>query len=68
MRNSSLCNRTESTQKTLCLLNNEMSSLDHLIISGKLFGDHNGIGFKGEASSTKTVFIKSGLLVESVVL
>ena len=40
--------------------------MDHLITSGKLFGDHSGVGFKGEFSATKSVFIKFRLLVDSI--
>ena len=53
----------ERTQKALRLLNNKTSRLEHLITSGRSFGDQNGIGFKGKSSGTKTMFIKSGLLV-----
>ena len=56
----------ERAQKALRLLNNGMNRLDHMITSRKSFGDHNGVGFKGEFSSTKTVFIKFGLLVNFV--
>ena len=52
----------ERTQKSLRLLNNGSSKLDHLITTGKSFGDHGGIGYKGESSSSKTVFINSSLL------
>ena len=37
-----------------------------MITSGKSFGDHSGVGFKGESSGTKAMFIKSGLLVDPV--
>ena len=50
----------------LRLLNNGTSKLDHLIIIGKSFGDHSGLGYKGEPSGTKTVFVKSSLLDDSV--
>ena len=56
----------ERTQKSLKLLNNGLSKLDHLITIGKSFGDHSGIGYKGETSSSKTVFINSGLLDDSL--
>ena len=56
----------ERNQKVLRLLNKGTNRLDHLNISSKLFGDHNGVGFKGESSGTKTVFIKSVLLADSV--
>ena len=50
----------------LRVLNNGTSRLDHLITTSKSFGDHNDIGYKGESSSTKTMFVKSGLLVDTV--
>ena len=56
----------ERTQQAFCLLKNKMNRLDHLITSGKLFGDHIGVGFKGESSGTKIVFIKSWVLANSV--
>ena len=63
---NSIAIELESTKKTLCLLHNRTSNLDHLITSGKSFGDHSGIGFKGDSSSVKTMFIKFRLLIESV--
>ena len=53
----------ERTQKALRLLNNGTSRLDHLIISGKLFGDNSGAGFKGEYFGTKIVFINLDYLL-----
>ena len=40
--------------------------MDHIIISGKTFHDRSGIGFKGESSTSKIIFIKSGLLIDLV--
>ena len=37
-----------------------------MIPLGKSSGDHNDVGFKGESSGTKIVFIKFGLLTESI--
>ena len=37
-----------------------------MITIGKLFGDHCGIGYKGETSGSKTIFVKSGLLDDSI--
>ena len=51
----------------LCLLNNGANSLDHLITFGMSFGDHSGFNYKGDSSSTKIVFIKSRLLVDSII-
>ena len=48
------------------MLNNGTSKLDHLITTSKSFGDHSGVGCKGESSSTKTVFVKSSLLADYV--
>ena len=56
----------ERTQKTLRLLNNGTSKLDHLITTCKSFTDHSGVGYKGESSGTKTVFVKSNLLDDSI--
>ena len=58
----SVTTKLEITQKSLRLLNNGSSKLDHLITTGKSFSDHGGIGYKGESSGSKTIFIKSGLL------
>ena len=46
----------ERTQKTLRLFNNGTSKLDHLITTDKSFGDHSGVGYKGESSDINTVF------------
>ena len=62
----SIATELEGTLKVLCLLNNRTSSLDHLITFDNSFGDHSGVGYKGESSGTKTMFIKFGLLVESI--
>ena len=48
------------------LLNNSLNKLDHLITTSKTFGDHNGVRYKGESSSSKTIFVKSGLLDDSI--
>ena len=56
----------ERTQKSLKLLNNNLRELDHLITTGKSFGDHGGVGYKGESSGSKTIFVKSGLLNDSL--
>ena len=58
--------KLEKTQKLLRLLNNGSSKLDHLITTSKSFGDHGGIGYKGESSGSKTIFVKSGLLNDSL--
>ena len=62
----SVTTELERTQKSLRLLNNSSSKLDQLITIGKSFGDHGGIGYKSESSSSKTVFINSGLLDDSI--
>ena len=54
------------TQKMLRLLINGTSKLDYFITIGKSFGNHSGVGYKDESSSTKTMLVKSGLLVDSV--
>ena len=55
----------ERTQKLLRLLNNNSSKLDLLITTSKSFDDYGSVGYKGESSSSKTVFVKSGLLDDS---
>ena len=36
------------------------------VTSNKSFSDHNGIGYKGESSGFKAIFINSGLLDDSL--
>ena len=36
-----------------------------MITTSKSFGDHSGVGYKGESSGTRTVFIKFGILVDT---
>ena len=62
----SIVTELEKTQKSLRLLNNGSSKLDHLITYGKSFGDRGDVGYKGESSGTKIVFIKFGLLDDSI--
>ena len=57
----SVTTELEITQNSLRLLNNGSSKLDHLISTGKSFGDHGGVRYKGKSSGSKTVFVKSGL-------
>nr|GMN69126.1 hypothetical protein TIFTF001_038173 [Ficus carica]GMN69142.1 hypothetical protein TIFTF001_038189 [Ficus carica] len=49
----------EETQKTLKMLNLSSAKLDHILSIEKSFCDHHGLGYTGEASSSKTVFIKA---------
>ena len=37
-----------------------------MITTGKSFGDHSGIGYKGKSSGSKTIFINFGLLDDSL--
>ena len=62
----SIATELERTQKILRLLNNGTSRLDHLITTGKSFGDHTSIGYKDESSRTKIMFIKFGLLTDTI--
>ena len=57
--------KLEGTHKTLRLLNKSTNKLDHLITTGKSFGDYKGVGYKCEWYGSKTVFVKSGLLTNS---
>ena len=56
----------ERTQKMLRLLNNGTNKLDHLITIGKSFSDHSGVGYKGESSCSKTIFVKYSFLDGSI--
>ena len=62
----SITTELERTQKMLRFLNNDTSKVDCLITTGKPFGDHSGVRYRGESSSSKTVFVKSGLLDDSI--
>ena len=48
----------ENTQKSLKMLNSSTAKLDHILSIGKLNGDHCGLGYTGESSSSKTVIVK----------
>lgn len=48
----------EETQKFLRMLNFGSTKLDHILSIGKSCGDHHGLGYTGEVSSSKTVFVK----------
>ena len=37
-----------------------------MITTSKSFGDHSGVGYKGESFGSKIVFVKSGLLNDSL--
>ena len=45
------------TQNTLRFLNNITNKLDHLVTNRKSLGDHSGVGYKGESSGSKIVFV-----------
>ena len=62
----SVVTELERSQKSLRFLNNGSSKLDHLITTGKSFSDYGGIEYKGESYGSKTVFVKSGLLDDSL--
>ena len=62
----SVTTKLERTQKSLRFLNNSLSKLNHLITTGKSFGDHGDIGYKSESSSSRTIFVKSSLLDDSI--
>ncbi|PON99332.1 hypothetical protein TorRG33x02_048750 [Trema orientale] len=51
----------ERTQKSLKMLNSGTSKLDHILSVGKTSSDHKGLGFKGEHSNSKTVFVKNSV-------
>ena len=62
----SVTTELERTQKSLRLLYNGSSKLDHFITIGKSFNDHGGIRYKGESSGSNTIFTNSGLLDDSI--
>ena len=51
------------TQKMLRLLHNGISILDHMITTSKSFDDHSGVGYRGESSGTKIVFLNPVFLL-----
>jgi len=48
----------EHTQKSLKMMNSGTSKLDHILSIGKASGDRHGLGYIGESSTSKTVFVK----------
>ena len=44
-------------KKTVSMLNYGSKKLDQILMAGKTAGNHMGFGYKGESSSTKTVFV-----------
>ena len=62
----SIATDLKRTQKTPHMLNNGTSRLDHMITLGKIFGNNSVIDFKGESFASKTMFIKSDLLNDSI--
>ncbi|GMN44885.1 hypothetical protein TIFTF001_014087 [Ficus carica] len=55
----------ENTQKSLKMLNSGMAKLDHILSIGKSSGDHHGLGYMGESSSSKTMFVKGTSIPET---
>ena len=49
----------ERTQKNLKMLNLDSTQLDQILFKGKYIGNQQGLGFKGECSNSKTIFVKS---------
>ena len=62
----SVITELKRTQKTLRFINKGTSKLDHLMPNSQSFGDHNGVGYKGESSYSKIIFVKSSLLDDSI--
>ncbi|EXB26569.1 hypothetical protein L484_012563 [Morus notabilis] len=48
----------EHTQKSLKMMNFDTTKLDHILSIGKASGDRYGLGYIGESSMSKTVFVK----------
>ena len=55
--------KLERTQKSMKMLNLGTSKLDDILTLGKLQNDQRGLGFTGEASESKTVFVKDSFHV-----
>ncbi|GMN59829.1 hypothetical protein TIFTF001_028927 [Ficus carica] len=48
----------ENTQKSLKMLNFGIAKLDHILSIGKSSRDHHGLGYTGDSSSSKIVFVR----------
>ncbi|XP_024030940.1 uncharacterized protein LOC112094406 [Morus notabilis] len=48
----------EHTQKSLKIMNSGTTKLDHILSIGKASGDRHGLGYIGESSTSKKVFVK----------
>ena len=49
------------------MLNSSLAQLDQILSKGKFIGNRKGLGFKGEYSNSKTIFIKYDSMISSVV-
>ncbi|GMN45039.1 hypothetical protein TIFTF001_014229 [Ficus carica] len=54
----------ENTQKSLKMLNFGTTKLDHILYVRKSSGDHHGLRYMSESSSSKTVFVKGTSIPE----
>ena len=52
------------TQKTLKMMSPGTSKLEHILSMGKASGDHHGLGYTGECSTSKTIFVKGHASLE----
>ncbi|KAG7579060.1 Zinc finger CCHC-type [Arabidopsis thaliana x Arabidopsis arenosa] len=52
----------EETKKGVKMLNNGTSKLDHILTMGRVGHQPQGLGYKGNDSSSKTVFVSGGRL------
>ncbi|GMN64836.1 hypothetical protein TIFTF001_033914 [Ficus carica] len=48
----------ENTRKSLKMLNSDTVKLDHNLSIGKSSGDHHDLSYKGESSSSRTMFFR----------
>ena len=52
-------------KKTIKMLNSGSLKLDQILTVGKVAGDHMGLGYKGESSSSKFVFVQASKVKKS---
>ena len=54
---SDLSGELEHLKKTVKMLNSGSTNLDQILTTGKTAGNHMGLGYIGESSNSKTVFV-----------
>ena len=53
---------------SVMMLNSEPSKLDQILNVGKVIGDHVGLGYRGENSGLKTLFVQASKSKKSEVV